>query len=108
MSERVLSFCEPVTATPFSKWHIREVGPEGLKLDGGIPNEPLCGRDLRHGWDLQLRVDAESLTRLRGDLLCPNCDAALAAGEVNPEAMDPDSTCYDPRCRITEHRQEMK
>lgn len=74
------AFCEPVTATPTSYWHIREVGPEGLKLGGGVPNAPLCGRDLRHGWDLTSKVTPESASTSSqprpGDgriFLCPSC-----------------------------------
>jgi hypothetical protein len=78
------AFCEPVWATPTSHEHIRTVGEEGLKLGGGVPNPALCGRDLRHGWDLKMEVTTESVTSLasprEGDgrvFLCPGCAEAF-------------------------------
>lgn len=79
------AFCEPVSATPTSYEHIREVGEEGLKPGGGVPNLPLCGRDLRRGWDLKTPVTPDMVRTLAaprpGDgrvFLCPRCaDAYL-------------------------------
>lgn len=59
-----LAFCERVTAGPFTPWHIRRVGVEGLKLGGGAPDTVLCGAELRHGWDRELAVDTASVERL--------------------------------------------
>jgi hypothetical protein len=74
------SFCEPVTAIAMGKWHIREVGPEGLKFGGGVPNDALCGRELRFGWDMEAVFTAERalsmVTPREGDghvFLCPAC-----------------------------------
>jgi hypothetical protein len=36
-------------------YHLREVGPEGLKLGGGAP-PALCGAKL--GWDTQIPLEA--------------------------------------------------
>lgn len=83
------AFCEPVTATPMSKEHIRPVGPEGLKLGGGVPVPALCGRDLHMGWDLETPVTADMVDRLAaprpGDgrvFLCGPC--ADAWRTLNP------------------------
>ena len=81
------AFCEPVTATPTSPWHIRRVGPEGLKLGGGIPTAPLCGREsVIRGWDLTSGVTAESVrlgsTPREGDgrvFVCRACTDAYNA-----------------------------
>lgn len=48
-----LTFCEPSHATERSPVHVRETGVEGEKPGGGIQGVPLCGRDLRKGWDLR-------------------------------------------------------
>lgn len=49
----VHAFCEPSTATPYSRIHIREVGPEGLLPGGGIKVGPLCNPDRGLGWDVR-------------------------------------------------------
>jgi hypothetical protein len=74
------SFCEPVTAVAMGRWHIREVGEEGLKTGGGVPNDALCGRGLHRGWDLEYRMTPEFALQLvtprDGDghiALCPAC-----------------------------------
>lgn len=81
------AFCEPVTATPTSPIHIRRVGEEGLKLGGGIPVAPLCGREsVIRGWDLRGAVTPESVhdqsTPRSGDgrvFLCVKCAEAYNA-----------------------------
>lgn len=89
------AFCEPVTATPTSYWHIRDVGEEGLKLGGGVPVAPLCGRDLRHGWDLKSEVTPEAVTTgaqpRPGDgrvFVCPTCAAVYLAEQPHPPAQN--------------------
>ena len=63
----VFAFCESVHAPPKGSWHIRRLGPAGLKLGGGIDTPSLCGRlrpfgdntPERHGaggWDLRVRI----------------------------------------------------
>jgi len=58
------AFCEPVTASSHSRWHIRKVGPEGLKLGGGA-SAPLCfperGWDWINGWDLEVAITEQHL-----------------------------------------------
>lgn len=85
------AFCEPVTATSMSKWHIRRVGPEGLRFGGGVPIEALCGFDVRRGWDIEAAVTPEFALRLvtprAGDgnvALCLACYEAwlTASGQV--------------------------
>ena len=78
------SFCEPVHATTESAIHIRRVGEEGLKLGGGIPVAPLCGREsVIRGWDLKGAVTPETVlnqsTPRPGDgriFLCRGCTDA--------------------------------
>jgi hypothetical protein len=78
----VLSFCERGTATVYSVVHIREVDGGGLKPGGGIQNRPLCGSDLRGGWDLQSPVTVDYIDRTRDIEIgrtCPDCaDKATA------------------------------
>lgn len=52
------AYCERVTATPTSPIHLRQVGTEGLKLGGGIPEDvaALCGATIARGWDLPTDV----------------------------------------------------
>lgn len=81
------AFCEPVHATTESAIHIRHVGEEGLKLGGGIPVAPLCGREsVIRGWDLPGAVTPESVhhqsTPRPGDgriFLCRGCTEAYNA-----------------------------
>lgn len=80
------SFCESTLATATSPWHIRRVGPEGLKPGGGVPNPALCERDLRHGWDLKTEVTVESVQQgmvpRQGDgrvWVCNRCAGAFLA-----------------------------
>ena len=63
------SFCEPVWATGRSRWHIRKVGPEGLKLGGGA-NAPLCWNpdEWQNGWDLDVEITEHHLGHS-----CPRC-----------------------------------
>lgn len=48
-----ISFCERVTATPTSPYHVRVVDENGLKPSGGIQVLALCGADLYGGWDVR-------------------------------------------------------
>jgi hypothetical protein len=57
------SFCESVTASFVGPWHIREVGPEGLKFGGGA-KAPLCflydaDKQWLGGWDLDIEFEIE-------------------------------------------------
>lgn len=64
------SFCESVTASGRSPWHIREI-PEGekLKTGGGITTPFLCGRKV-NGWDLDVEITEHHLTHT-----CKSCFA---------------------------------
>jgi hypothetical protein len=86
MPDIQLAFCEPVYARPMGTEHIREVGPEGLKLGGGIPVAALCGFDVIKGWDLNLPVTLLAIAALAGPLegdghvwLCPGCATVATA-----------------------------
>jgi hypothetical protein len=67
------AFCEPTTATGFSSWHIRELGPEGKKLGGGVTTKSLCGHVRPYpsgigGWDLDVPITEHHLGHA-----CPKC-----------------------------------
>lgn len=50
-------WCEPVSATPYTHWHIRVIKhPEDIRTGGGIPHGTLslCRRNLSYGWDVLL------------------------------------------------------
>ena len=84
----VLSFCERVNAGPASPVHLRRVGPEGTKLGGGVPGAALCGRDLRHGWDLPQQVTDDLVER----------GAALPPGQPGRTCQDCVAVYRDPAC----------
>lgn len=48
------SFCEAVTASGASPWHIRKLTQAGRKLGGGADTLALCGRKV--SWDLSVPV----------------------------------------------------
>jgi len=51
------SFCESVTASGSSPWHIRQLTNEGKKLGGGIDTTSLCGHvKPPYGWDLAVPI----------------------------------------------------
>lgn len=83
-----LSFCETVTATSLSPWHVR-ARPDGepLKPGGGLHVQALCGRDLHGGWDITpTEVTPETIARLSAPDhdgrvgVCARCVAALPTG----------------------------
>jgi len=53
-------FCEPVTASSRSRWHIRKVGPKGMMLGGGADTLSLCGRTV--AWDINVPITNRHLT----------------------------------------------
>lgn len=75
-----LAFCERVTATPLSPWHIRRVGAEGRRYGVGALDTTLCGGSLSKGWDLHRAVDHKSVLLLLPDRsVCPaSADAFFA------------------------------
>jgi hypothetical protein len=60
------SFCETVTASGSSPWHIRPLTPAGQKLGGGADSPALCGRVV--GWDLVVPI-----TEYRLKHCCKRC-----------------------------------
>lgn len=60
------SFCEPVTATGQSRWHIRPLTDVGPKFGGGADTKALCGREV--AWDLQVAITEHHLSHA-----CPVC-----------------------------------
>jgi hypothetical protein len=63
------SFCEGVWATPYSRWHIRQLTEKGRKLGGDIDTPSLCGK-IKEGWDLEVEIDAIPLS---DKTVCPEC-----------------------------------
>lgn len=51
------AFCEATTAGGGSPWHIRFLGPAGLKPSGGVDTCSLCGHVTpeKGGWDIPVR-----------------------------------------------------
>jgi hypothetical protein len=66
------SFCESVTATSYSKWHIRRLTKAGKKFGGGIDTGSLCGliKLPLGGWDLEVDITKHHLTHC-----CSKCKA---------------------------------
>lgn len=66
------SFCESVTATSFSPWHIRKLTDAGRKLTGGIDTDSLCERVKAScgGWDLRVEI---TKSQLSGTHICKTC-----------------------------------
>jgi hypothetical protein len=60
------AYCETVTATAISKWHIRKLTEVGKKLSGGADTPALCGRKVC--WDRALDIiDSDK------DFVCEKC-----------------------------------
>ena len=53
------SFCETVSASSESPWHIRKLTEKGKKLGGGADTESLCG--FRVSWDLNVEITEHHL-----------------------------------------------
>jgi hypothetical protein len=71
-------FCEGVTASGSSPWHLRRITGTGLHLGGGIDSDSLCGTvKAPYGWDLDVEV-AEH--HLKG--ACRSCVAFRRAQTV--------------------------
>ena len=72
------SFCESVTASSRSPWHIRKLDETGRHTGGGITTPSLCGlvkpRGAAHGalggWDLDEKV---VITAHHGGHCCTKC-----------------------------------
>ena len=68
------SFCESVTASSISPWHIRRLTDVGRKLGGGIDTSSLCGLvKPPYGWDLSADLNTDS-----NGHLCRACVMAYA------------------------------
>ena len=59
------------TATSTWHYHIREVGPEGLKPGGGAP-PALCGAKL--GWDTKIPLEAWGTKDHIPSVWCSKCE----------------------------------
>lgn len=73
------TFAEPVHQTG-TRWHIRELGPEGMHRNGGIPagHHGLCNLSLERGWDVDAPVTADGVRQL----LARNTEARTAAEQL--------------------------
>lgn len=70
------SYCESVTASGSSPWHIRRLTDAGRKTGGGIDTDSLCGRvKAPYGWDLERAVH-----RAHYEFVCPTCYLAYKNG----------------------------
>jgi hypothetical protein len=66
------AFCESISAGPQSKWHIRVLSREGVKLGGGLDTASLCGHvKSPYGWDL----DVELFEHHLANSACKDCVA---------------------------------
>lgn len=54
------SFCETVTATGSSPWHIRLLTDVGQKFGGGADTPALCDREV--AWDLEVEITDHHLS----------------------------------------------
>lgn len=71
----ILSFCEPVTASGRSPWHLRWLDAAGPKFGGGVTTPSLCGHvRIGFGWDLQVAITEFHLE----NNTCPLCLDRLA------------------------------
>jgi len=61
------SFCESVTATGTSPWHIRKLTDKGRKRGGGADTPALCGRVVH--WDRQVSIN--EITNVNS--ICKKC-----------------------------------
>lgn len=69
------AYCEPVTAGPSARWHIRKV-KDRLFLTGGIDTPSLCGvvkpfgseKGAIGGWDVNVKM-----TGRHQEHACPKC-----------------------------------
>lgn len=70
----ILSFCESVTASGSSPWHLRWLDKVGPKFGGGITTPSLCGTArVGYGWDLEVPI-----TPINIHLACKHCLTKLA------------------------------
>lgn len=67
------SYCETVTASSHSDWHLRPLTEKGQKFGGGADTKSLCGRDV--ACDLHPVVDLHNIQ----SNACKKCVAALLA-----------------------------
>lgn len=65
------------TATSTWHYHLREVGPEGLKPGGGAP-PALCGARL--GWDTKIPLEAWGIKDHIPSVWCDKCGDSLPKG----------------------------
>lgn len=84
-----LSFCERITASPTSPYHVRVIDEAGFKTTGGVSVPTICGDDLHRGWDVSEKSysvdEALSLSRqwIANEFLhatCSRCVVALEQG----------------------------
>lgn len=68
MMNSIYSYCETVTSSGASPWHIRQLTEAGRKLGGGADTPALCGRVV--AWDLLSPV-----RRLDVHRICEKCFA---------------------------------
>lgn len=67
-----LAFCETITASGSTPWHIRRLTSRGLLLGGGADTPSLCGRKVT--WDLDVQITEHHLKHC-----CRECCLAYRA-----------------------------
>jgi len=73
-SSPAYAFCEPVTASSRSRWHIRLLTEAGRLESGGADTPSLCGRDM--AWDLgpaDVQSTLSASSPLQHSDYCPAC-----------------------------------
>jgi hypothetical protein len=74
------SYCESVTASSTSAWHIRQLTDRDKKLGGGADTAALCGKTV--SWDLNADVS-------HNDRTCPKCWEAYQNMPKEPKSKKP-------------------
>lgn len=69
---RSFCFCETVTASSSSRWHIRKLTANGQKFTGGADSPSLCGRTV--AWDLNVQITKHHISHA-----CVDCVERFAA-----------------------------
>lgn len=82
------AFCEAMTASATSPWHIRPLTAVGKKLGGGADTPALCGRKV--SWDLQGDVKPtmdsyRKATSAGPSYVCNACAEVYHASEIRRE-----------------------
>lgn len=74
------TFCESVTASGLSPWHLRQLTDTGRHLGGGVDTPSLCGQvKPPYGWDLKVELTPHHLSHV-----CKTCLAEYVQRKDKP------------------------